>query len=61
MIYEALVTVEGGEQRIGTVEAEDRNEAKYEFAHSVKCGDKFIVRVDYRTVKLERKERADGK
>lgn len=60
MIYEALIQLEDGRIGIGTVEAKDRDDAKWEFAHSpvvvIDGKQTSIKQVDYRTVKLSKEQ-----
>jgi len=65
MIYEARVTLEDGRTATGTVDAEDGQDAKYEFAHSMFIeldSQQFrIVKVDYRSVRLAERVGSIGK
>lgn len=60
MIYEARVQLKDGRDVIGLVDAEDKDDAKWEFAHSpvmTISGDVVYVKnVDYRTVKLSKNQ-----
>lgn len=56
MIYEATITIQDGRKVIASVEADDKDDAKYEFAHFpyVEIDGKHfnVTKVDYRTVRL---------
>lgn len=62
MTFEAKIILEDGTTVYASVEAEDRQEAKFEFAHAptVTIGDEVenIARVDYRSVRQVRRARA---